>query len=124
MIIESLKSKQSCIYYEIPVKIVKLSAPFIISPLTYICNKSLSTGSFPEKLKYALIQPIYKKGDNQLITNYIPISLLTSFSKIFEKHLCTRPYNNLCTNGILAKEQFGFRSNSSTENAAYNAIMK
>jgi hypothetical protein len=36
-ITESLKSKNSCGYDEIPVKIVKLSAPFIISPLTHIC---------------------------------------------------------------------------------------
>jgi hypothetical protein len=61
MIIESLKSKHSCGYGKIPVKIVKLSAPFITSPLTYICNKSLSTGAFPERLKYTLIWPIYKK---------------------------------------------------------------
>ena len=84
-IIESLKSKNSCGYDEIPVKILKLSAPFITSPLTYIYNKSLSTGTFPERLKYALIRPVYKKGDKHLVTNYRPISLLTSFSKMFEK---------------------------------------
>jgi len=54
-IIESLKPTNSCGYGEIPVKIVRLSAPFIISPLTYICNISLSAGAFPERLKYALI---------------------------------------------------------------------
>jgi hypothetical protein len=79
----SLKTTNSCGYDEINVKIVKLSAPFIISPLTYICNKSLSAGAFPERLKYALIRPVHKKGDKHLITNYRPTSLLTSFSKIF-----------------------------------------
>jgi hypothetical protein len=54
-IIESLKSKNLCGYDEITVKIVKLSTPFIISPLTYISNKALSAGVFPERLKYALI---------------------------------------------------------------------
>jgi len=44
--IKSLKTKNSCGYEEIPVKILKLSIPFIISPLTYICNKSLSSGVF------------------------------------------------------------------------------
>ena len=102
--------------------ILKLSAPFITSPLTYICNKSLSTGTFPERLKYALIRPVYKKGDKHLVTNYRPISLLTSFSKIFEKLIFTRLYKHLYTNGILAKEQYGFRSNSSTQNAAYDII--
>ena len=121
-IFESLKLKNSCGYDEIPIKILKLSTPFIISPLTFICNKSLSTGIFPERLKYAQIWPIYKKGDKQLITNYRPISLLTSFSKIFEKLIFTRLHRHLYTNGILAKEQYGFRSNSSTENAAYHII--
>jgi hypothetical protein len=73
-IVESLKSKNSCGYDEIPVKILKLSAPFIISPLTYICNKSFSAGAFPERLKYALIWPIYKKeiSISSLITDQYP----------------------------------------------------
>ena len=118
-IIESLKTKNSCGYDEIPIKILKLSTPYILSPLTFLCNKSLSTGIFPERLKYAQIRPIYKKGDRQLITNYRPISLLTSFSKIFEKLILTRLLRHLDANEILAKEQYGFRCNSSTENAAY-----
>jgi hypothetical protein len=117
-----LKITNSCGYDEIPVKIVKLSAPFIISPLTHICNKSLSAGVFPERLNYARIRPVHKKGDKLLITNYRPISLLTSFSKIFEKLIFVRLYKHLLTNRILANKQYGFRNNSSTENAAYNVI--
>jgi len=45
-IIKSLKWKNSHGYDEIPVRILNISLPFIISPLTYICNKS-STGIFP-----------------------------------------------------------------------------
>ena len=46
-IIKSLKSKNSHGYDGIPMKILKLSTPFITSPLTYICSKSLSSGIFP-----------------------------------------------------------------------------
>jgi len=46
-IIKSLKWKNSHGFDEIPVRILKLSLLFIISPLTYICNKSLPTGIFP-----------------------------------------------------------------------------
>jgi hypothetical protein len=46
-IINSLQSKSSHGYDEILIKILKVSAPFISSPLNYICNKSLSTGIFP-----------------------------------------------------------------------------
>jgi len=40
-IIKLLKSKNCHGYDEIPTKILKVSTPFITSPLTYICNKSL-----------------------------------------------------------------------------------
>lgn len=36
-IIEFLKTKNSYVYDEIPMQILKLSVPFISSPLTYIC---------------------------------------------------------------------------------------
>jgi len=54
-------------------KILKISSLFIVSSLTYICNRTLSTGTFPDRLKYSEIKPTYKKGDKTLITNYRPI---------------------------------------------------
>jgi hypothetical protein len=106
-------------YDEIPIKILKLSAPFIISPLTCICNKSLFSGIFPERLKYAIIKPVYKKGKKLLTTYYRSVSLLTSFSKIFEKLIYSQ---HICTNNILAKKQYGFSINSSTEAASRDVI--
>jgi hypothetical protein len=46
-IIQSLNTKNSHGYDEISTKLLKLSSPFILSPLTHICNKSLSLGIFP-----------------------------------------------------------------------------
>jgi len=45
-IIKAIKTENSCGDDEIPIKMIKMSASFIISPLTYICNKSV-LGSFP-----------------------------------------------------------------------------
>jgi hypothetical protein len=59
--------------------------PFIIFPLTYVCNKSLATSKFPTRLKYADVKPLLKSGNNSEVSNYRPIPVLTSFSKIFEK---------------------------------------
>jgi len=83
-IIKSLRTKNILGYDEISNRIIKLTAPFIISPLTHICNAVLSIGVFPERLKYAVVKPIFKKGNKQEISNYRPISLLNSFSKIIE----------------------------------------
>ena len=79
-IIKELKSTKSCGYGEITVRILKISSPFIVSPLTYICNRMLRTGTFPDKLQFSRIEPMYKKSDKTLITNYRPISLLLFFS--------------------------------------------
>ena len=49
-IIKSLRAKNTCGYDEISNHIIKLTAPFINSPLTYICNAVLSTGVFQDRL--------------------------------------------------------------------------
>ena len=121
-IIKSLKSKNTYGYDEISNRIIKLSSPYIISPLTYICNVALSSGVFPDRLKYAIVKPIYKKGSKQDISNYRPISLLTSFSKVFEKIIYNRLYTHLEMNNILVQEQFGSRMKHSTEQAAFSLI--
>jgi len=87
-----------------------------------MCNKSLSSGVFPERLKYATIKPVSKKGDKLLATNDRPISLLTYLSKKFEKLIYSRLYKHTCTNNILVKEQYGFRINGSSEAASFNEI--
>ena len=83
---------------------------------------TLAPRTFPDRLKYSEIKPIYKKGAKTLITNYRPISLLPVFSNIFEKVIYKRLYCHLTLNSILVKEQFGFRYNSSTETAIYTFI--
>jgi hypothetical protein len=68
----------------------------------------LSLGIFPAQLKYSQINPIYKKGDKTEMVNYRHISLLTSFSKIFEKVIFSRLQHHIDINNILAQEQYGF----------------
>jgi hypothetical protein len=121
-IIKSLKTKNFHGYDEIYTKILKINSPFNSSPLTYICNKSLSSGIFPDRLKYLEIKPLFKKGDKQNISNYSPISNLTSFSKVLEKVVHIQLYERNIENNILADEQFGFRTKSATNNAIHKLI--
>jgi hypothetical protein len=118
-IINSLKIKESSGYDKVSTKILKISAPFISSPLSYTCNKSMLSGAFPTVLKYAIVKPLLKKEDKENIANYRPISLLTSFSKVFERIIYDRLLKHIETNYILAVEQFGFRTSSSTEKTSY-----
>ena len=103
-------------------KIINMVAPVIAAPLSYIYNLSLKTGIFPENLKIAKVIPIFKKGDNQLISNYRPISLLSVFSKIFEKLIAKRMRNYLDKYSILTENLFGFREKHSTTLALINII--
>jgi len=61
-IIETLKPKNSYGHDEISNKLLKITAPFISSPLNYIYNKVITKGIFPDILKYSIIKPLYKKG--------------------------------------------------------------
>jgi hypothetical protein len=117
-IIMSLKSSQMHGYDEISNNILKACKTFI----SFLCKKVLFEGIFPDRLKYAIILPIHRKGDKNLISNYRPISILTSINKIFEKVTYTRLLKHLNEKSRLSKYQFGFRENQGTDNAIYSLI--
>jgi len=121
-IIKSPKSNNLHGYDEIPTKLLKLSFPFILSPLTHICDKSLSLGIFPDRLKYSEIKPLFKKGDKHNISNYRPISILTSFSKVLENAVYIQLYEHCSNRNILADEKFGFRNKLATTDAIFKLI--
>jgi hypothetical protein len=81
--ITSLKNKHSTGYGGISNRILKLCGQHIIKPLAYVYNKCLTTGVFPDRLKYARIVPLFKKGARSFISNCRPSSILTGFSKSF-----------------------------------------
>ena len=74
---------------EIPTFLLKICSNFYVKPLTYLINKSIEEGIFPNELKLARVVPIFKSGDPSSIWNYRPISVLSCFSKIFERFICT-----------------------------------
>ena len=77
----------------------------------------METGVFSSKLKITKVIPIYKSKDKQSFTNYRPISLLPSISKIYEKIVHNRLYNYMTINSLMNKNQYGFRKGHSTINA-------
>jgi hypothetical protein len=99
-----------------------MSAPYILSPLTYIFNKILSMGIFPDRLKFSEVKPLYKEGNTSDFSNYRPISLLTSFSKKKKKILHTRIYHYSDQQKVFVNEQHGFRQKTSTETAAFSLL--
>ena len=77
-------------YDSIPLHVTKYSFHLISAPLADIINLSLLKGIFPDKLEIATIIPIFKAEDPNFFVNYKHISMLSNFSKFFEKVICNR----------------------------------
>ena len=121
-IINELLNKTSTEFYDLSMKLIKLIKSEIIPTLTGIFKQSLHTGIFPDKLKIAKVIPIYKKGSLNDISNYRPISLLPSLSKIFDKLIFIQLSTYLNEHKLLHDSQYGFRKGHSTELASIELI--
>ena len=94
----SLKTNKSSGYDDISANVVKRVSDEIFVILKHTFNISLAKGVFPGKLKIARLTPIFKKGNNTLVTNYRPISVLPCFSKSLERIMYNRLYKFLLEN--------------------------
>ena len=101
----------------IPIKIIKKTSTIISPILMKLINKNMKTGNFPSEFKLGRISPIFKKGDEELIENYRPVSTIPIFGKIFEKVIYSRLHSFLTCKHILNDNQFGYRTNHSTSHA-------
>ena len=62
---------------------------------------------FPPDLKLADLTPIYKKKSKNFKDNYIPKSILSNISKVYER--CRYDQIQVFFDSILSKYQCGFR---------------
>lgn len=115
-IISKLDPRKAHGHDGISVRMLQICACSIARPLTYIFRESLSSGKFPCSWKYANVQPVHKKGDRQLKSNYRPISLLPVCGKIFEKLIFNSLYSHLSSHQLLSESQSGFRPGDSSIN--------
>ena len=117
--IDNLENKNSSGHDGISNKLLKsITYNELCKPLTLIINQMLSSGVFTETFKNSKIIPLYKKGDSSLLSNYRPISLLPTISKIFERILYNQLYQYFNDNELLAVQQYDFHAPHSTEYAA------
>ena len=121
-IINRLKNKSSYGHDTISNKLIKRAKEILVKPLVLLVNQMLTSGFFPNELKISKVKPLFKSGDTSLFSNYRPISLLPSISKIFEYVIFFQLMEYFTINNLFCMQQFGFRPGHSTELAALRLI--
>ncbi len=121
-IINSLKDKMSSGHDELPIKILKKVKGPLLKPLVHLVNSSFVSGLVPNKIKLAKVIPLHKKGDLKNISNYRPVSLLSSISKVYEKAMYARLVHFLDTCNLFDDAQHGFRKGRSIVTAAVDFV--
>ena len=99
-IIQNLKNMSSFGHDSISNKLLKRSQEVIYKPLTMLINQTITTGYFPEELKLSRVKPLFKNEDSTLISNYRPISLLPSLSKVYERVIFDQLFHYMLNNNL------------------------
>ena len=123
-LISNLKPKVATGDDEISAKILKACNDTIAPILTQIINLGYKTSIFPDRLKSAIIKPIFKTDDPNLITNYRPISILTILSKIFERAAVDQMISFLEKYELINKNQHAYRKFHNTITCLFEVLQK
>ena len=83
--ISSLKSNKAAGYDDLNSNVILHVIHSLRKPLFLVLRLSVKEGIFPTLLKTSKVNPIFKNGDQSILSNYRPISLIPIFSKIFER---------------------------------------
>ena len=84
--LKNINTKKATCFDKIQPKLLKLSAEILSIPLSIATNDSLKYGVFPDDAKIASIILLDKgKPNKNEISNFRPVSILNTFSKIYEK---------------------------------------
>ena len=120
-IIKRMKNSSSNIDSYSPM-ILKVISDIVSPVIASLINKSLQLGYFPKKFKLARVIALHKGGPKDELSNYRPISLLPTLSKIFERFVYDQLYYFLEKFNILTPKQFGFRKGKSTVQAVMDQL--
>ena len=113
-IVHSMKSKTSAGLDGISMRVIKKIFPAIAKTLLALINSSIKFSVFPKFMKKAKVIPVYKTGDKTMLSNYRPISLLCSLSKLVEKALFNQISEFFNKKNLFYENQHGFRKSHST----------
>ena len=121
-LVRDLPAKRSSGADNVSNLLLKELIPYLCEPLCLVINRSLESGVFPDLMKLAEVVPLYKGKAHDQETNYRPISLLTTMSKVMEKVVYKRVYDFLTKTGQICDTQSGFQSKHCCEHAVAQLV--
>lgn len=92
-------------------RVLRSCATSLCEPITFLFNTCITTSSYPKEWKKHKICPVPKKGDLSNHTNYRPISLLCTISKVLERIVYDKVISFV--RPLISSQQFGFLKNRS-----------
>ena len=98
---------------KISIRMIKISGKSLCTTLEIIFKSCIIKGEYPSERKKANVVPVHKKGDQQSLKNYRPISLLPFFGKIFERIIYKNIFECLTTSKLISDNQSGFKPGDS-----------
>ena len=99
---------------EISARLLHAARPSIITNIKDMVNLSYKTEVFPDALKKAHVKALHKEGDNNSPSQYRPISILPTISKVFERSASEQLANFLLKNCKLTSKQHAYKKSFST----------
>lgn len=107
-------------------RMLQLSVPFIVPPLTHIINTSFERGSLPQQWKVSSTFPIIKASkrdkDAASLTDLRPITLLSNGLRVAEYVLYSQLTDYVEEHNLLPPAQSGFRRGYSTTSALCSTL--
>lgn len=116
----SLKANKAIGLDKISARLLKCPAHSTCPSITKLLNMSIRLSTFPEIWKCSKASALFKSGDRTNPTNYRPISMLPTLSKILERTVHSQLYEYFNLNNVLSNMQFGLRRKRSTVSALSN----
>ena len=91
----------------------------MIIEFTFFINECLSKSVMPQKWKVGTVSPVPKNGNSHAMSDYRPISVLPTPSKIIERAVYNQLIYHFESHGLLDPRQHGFRRDHSTCSAIF-----
>lgn len=120
--IKALKENCTVGFDQITTKTINRYARIFTSPMTHICDLSITKGIFSSTFKTAVIKAIYKAGERDRFSNYRPISILPALCKVLERLTNLRLTKFLELNKLIFPAQYGFRTGRCTGDAVHELM--